>query len=228
MNFVTQFFDFFLPRICPSCKNKLNPFEKFICSHCLGEIKYAGIKRIKSEYESKFLSEGIISDFCSLYIFEKDKELQNIIHSIKYNENFRLGINLGKIVGSELNEVILEWAADLLIPIPLHHLKKAERGYNQSYFIAKGISTICKIPVNHKVIKRNRFTPSQTALKLQERKENVRDAFSIKKQDQIKGKKIIIVDDVITTGSTITECGRKLLEAGAEKIYALSPAVADR
>ena len=226
MKFVTQLFDFFLPRFCPSCSNKLEPNEHFICNACIGKIKPAEYYFLESEYKRKFSADKIISDFLCLYVFEKDKELQHIIHEIKYKENFRLGIYLGKLIGNKLKEKIFDWSADLIIPIPLHHLKKAERGYNQSYYIAKGMSSVCKIPVNASVIKRNRFTPSQTSLNLDERKENIQGAFTLKKKKIISGKKIILVDDVITTGATISECGKVLKEAGVKEIYALSSAIA--
>lgn len=226
MSFVNQFFDFFLPRFCPSCNKKLEPSEYFICSTCIDKIKLAETEFLENEYKRKFAEEKIIADFVCLYVFEKDKELQHIIHSIKYNGNFRLGTYLGKFIGSKLKEKISGWSADFIIPIPLHHLKKAERGYNQSYYIAKGISSIYNIPIMARAIKRNRFTPSQTALNLDERKENIQDAFTFKMKKKLSGKKIILVDDVITTGSTITECGKVLKESGAEKVYALSTAIA--
>ena len=226
MKFVTKLFDFFLPRLCPACSSKLEPDEYFICNSCINKIKLAERDYLGNEYQKKFAADGIISGFTCLFVFEKDKELQYIIHEIKYKENFRLGKHLGKIVGNKLKEKISGWSADLIIPIPLHHLKKAERGYNQSYYIAKGISAACNVPVNKSIVKRNRFTPSQTALNLEERKVNMQDAFTLKHPAKVKGKNIILVDDVITTGSTITECGRVLMEAGTNKIFALSTAIA--
>ena len=219
--------DFFLPRICPSCNNRLDTSERFICNNCIGSLKYTGSKRIESEFERKFKDEKLISGFLPLFVFEKDKELQQIIHSIKYNENFRLGIHLGKLIGEELKDHIEKWDADYFIPVPLHHLKKADRGYNQSYYLSKGISTITGIPVNRKTVKRKRYTVSQTSLNLSERKSNMENAFSIRKNSNISGKKIVLVDDVITTGATISECARILKDNGADKIYALSAAVAD-
>ena len=227
MNYINIFLDFFLPRICPSCNQRLDPSERFICKECTGSLKYTGSKRIESEFERKFKDEKLISGFLPLFVFEKDKELQQIIHSIKYNENFRLGIHLGKLIGEELKDHIEKWDADYFIPVPLHHLKKADRGYNQSYYLSKGISTITGIPVNRKTVKRKRYTVSQTSLNLSERKSNMENAFSIRKNSNISGKKIVLVDDVITTGATISECARILKDNGADKIYALSAAVAD-
>lgn len=227
MVFINRLFDFFLPRFCPACDNALSASKYFVCQNCISNIKLADADLIKSEFERKFSGDKIITNFHSLFVFEKDKEFQSIIHSIKYKENFRLAVFLGDIVGKKLNEIIKSWSPDLLIPIPLHHLKKAERGYNQSFYLAKGISSACGIPVKKNIIKRKRFTPSQTQLNLKQRKENVEGAFSIRRENYLQDKNIILVDDVVTTGSTISECGKILKEAGAKNVYAITSAIAD-
>jgi ComF family protein len=107
----------------------------------------------------------------------------------------------------------------------LHHIRRAERGFNQSFYLANGIKSVLKIPTITNLLKRRRFTDSQTLLSIIERKENVRDAFSLKKNEKLSGKNILLLDDVITTGATISECGKVLLMAGAVKIYAVSVAI---
>src|ERR1035438_10587669 len=116
MHFLSEFFDFFLPRICPSCKNKLKLSEKCVCSACLSKILPADSTRISFEFQKKFLSKGIISGFTSLYVFEKDKELQRIIHAMKYDNNFRIGETLGKLLGDKLLNEISVKNFDLIIP----------------------------------------------------------------------------------------------------------------
>lgn len=222
-----HFFDFFLPRFCLSCNCKLNPDTTYICEGCFNLIQRADKKRIGHEFIKKFGSDKIISGFNSAFVFEKEKPLQHLIHSLKYMENFRIGIFLGKMSGTVLKEEIMSWKGDLLIPVPLHRLKKAERGYNQSYYIAKGISCVLKIPVEESVIKRKRFTETQTELTLEERKNNMKGAFAVSGNKKISGKNIILVDDVITTGATISECGGELKENSAAEIFAISVAVAD-
>lgn len=227
MKFLTQFIDFFLPRLCPSCKIKLNSEEEVVCNSCLSKIKRADEERLYREFERKFRNEKIISGFASVFVFEKDKELQNIIHELKYNGKFGIGTFLGKVLASEMQKQIEVWAIDFIVPVPLHHLKRAERGYNQSDFIAKGIKSVSRIPVMSSLIKRKRFTETQTNLTLVERKENVRDAFGLKAGDKFTGKHILLLDDVITTGATISECGRIISECGAANVYAASVAIAD-
>ncbi len=227
MQYLTEIFDFFLPRFCFSCNRKLLSYEEVVCPECLSKIKLADSARLKQEYNRKFLEKKIISGFTSLFVFEKDKELQHIIHSLKYNQRFLVGKFLGGKLGESITSTLKEWLIDFIVPIPLHHLKKAERGYNQSFYIAKGISEITGLPINDKVIKRKRFTQSQTTMNMKERQANISDAFVVNKRDKLNGKNILLIDDVITTGATTSECGKVLLENGANKVYAASVAIAD-
>jgi len=226
-SFIISVFDFILPRFCVSCKCALNTEEKIVCSSCCINIKLAGNKLIESEYVRNFHKDKIISGFQSLYIFEKDKELQQIIHALKYNKRFLIGIFLGNLMGKFLESKIKLWNIDCIVPVPLHKIKMLERGYNQSYFIAKGLSHHLKIPVKISVIKRIRYTQTQTALTKKERQSNIQDAFAIASPKQISGKVILLVDDVITTGATVTECGRELLKSEAKKVYAASAGLAE-
>jgi ComF family protein len=225
--FTISFFDFFLPRFCPACQRRLNTGEKYVCSECLSKIKPADEERITAEFKRKFEQDKIISGFSSIYVFEKDKELQSIIHALKYNQRFLTGKFFGMQIGRYLNSFFKQWEINLIIPVPLHSLKKAERGYNQSLYITKGISKELKIPFNSGILKRIRFTNTQTALTLKERKENVGGAFKVLDREKIKYRNILLIDDIITTGATITECGKVLLNAGASKVYAVSVAIAD-
>jgi ComF family protein len=227
LQYLTEIFDFFLPRFCFSCNRKLLSYEEVVCPECLSKIKLADLARLQQEFNRKFLEKKIISGFTSLYVFEKDKELQHIIHPLKYNQRFLIGKFLGKKLGNSIMSTLNEWLIDFIVPVPLHQLKKAERGYNQSFYIAKGISEITGLPINDKVIKRKRFTQSQTTMNMKERQANISNAFKINNKNKLLGKNFLIVDDVITTGATTSECGKVLLKTGANKIYAASVAIAD-
>jgi ComF family protein len=227
MNTFNAFFDFFIPRFCPACNKKLSLNESSICSECLSSIQRAERKRIESEFERKFASSGIISGFTSLYVFEKDKALQSFIHSIKYNKRFLNAKYLGKLIGENLEEQIRRWNIDYISAVPLHSLRTAERGFNQSKYIASGIGNALKIKVKNNLLKRTRYTKTQTDLTLEEREINISNAFKAKKKSTIKDKTFLLVDDVITTGATVRECGKALLDRGAGKIYACSAAIAE-
>ncbi|MGK9476108.1 ComF family protein [Melioribacter sp. OK-6-Me] len=215
-----DFIDFLLPRFCLHCKIKLNDNEKYLCKECNNSLH-----RISIPLSSLNKIESL-SDYRTLYLFEKEMPVQSLIHNLKYNGIFRIGIYLGKTMGEEYKNIFMnEWHIDSIVPVPLYHSKQAERGYNQSYYIAKGIKSATGINVS-KVLKRIRYTQSQTELTLSERMLNVKGAFKIKRFKKVTGKSLLLVDDVITTGSTVNECASVLLEAGANKVYATSIAVA--
>ncbi len=226
-NYLLSVLDLILPRFCCSCKTKLKSTDKSICSNCLMNIEEIDDSRLLYEFNKKFSDNKIISDFFAPYLFEKDKELQQAIHSLKYENKFRVGIYLGEMIAKKIIERRPHWKFDIIIPIPLHKLKETERGYNQSYFIAKGINRILGTKFNKSIVKRSKYTESQTTLTFIERKENMDGAFTVKNKKAVSEKIILLVDDVITTGATMSECGKVLLESGAEKILAASIAIAD-
>lgn len=224
-NYGVDLIDIILPRFCTSCKTRLTPGVLFICENCLGNIKKPDPRRIKLEYDKKFSDGHIISGFTSQFIFERGKELQQIVHSLKYERKFLLGVFLGRLLGETIMREFSQYALDIVVPVPLHHLKAAEREFNQSLYIAKGIHKVTGLKVSSRLLKRKRYTQSQTTMNITDRDNNIRGAFVSRKK--LNGENILLVDDVITTGSTIRECGRTLMSAGAGKIYAVSVAVAD-
>ena len=114
----------------------------------------------------------------------------------------------------------------MIIPVPLHTIKKAERGFNQSDYIAGGLNKATRIPCQFHALKRVRHTESQTNLNVVQRKENLKDAFKVVREDLVTGRNIALLDDVITSGSTMTECAKVLLDSHAAKVYTLSVALA--
>ncbi|MCS7053515.1 MAG: ComF family protein [Ignavibacterium sp.] len=214
-------FDFFLPRLCPCCNKKLNFNETIICIKCFFELEKTNEYLIKSEYQNKFQECGLIDEFKAAFVFRQESPVQFLLHSLKYDKRFLVGIFLGRLLAKFFLDEIKSWNADFIIPVPLHRLKKAERSFNQSEYIAKGISRETNVKIKTKLLKRKRFTETQTHLSQIERMQNVKNAFEVKNALSIKGKKIILVDDVVTTGSTINECAKVVKDAGAEKIYGL-------
>lgn len=219
MKFISDtIIDFFLPRFCPGCNRKLLPYEKPVCEACMGTLLVTDEEKLTSEFEKNFANSNFIDGYFAAYIFEIDKTLQHIIHALKYKKQFKLGIFLGEIVGEKVRT--LNWQIDLIISVPIHHIKRAERGFNQSDFLAKGLSKSLQIPSTHSIVKRTRHTDSQTKLNMKERAKNVADAFKVRKSEKVAGKNILLVDDVCTTGATILECAKTLKYAGALNVYA--------
>lgn len=218
--------DIFLPRFCASCEKKLRPGDEVICPECLSSIKHPDSNKIASEFRRKFQKGNTISEFTSAFLFEEGKSFQRLIHSIKYRGRYHNAYFLGRLTGERLKNKILSWKCDMIVPVPLNAVKKAERGYNQSYYIAKGLSQVTGVPLKNNILKRVKFTDTQTALSVAERKSNMKGAFVLKRGAEVSGRTIIILDDVITSGSTVSECGKVLLDKGALKVYAVSAALA--
>lgn len=225
--FLKSIFDFFLPRFCLNCNKKLSLHINYVCDYCKSLIETADSEFIQKEFEKKFLEESIIKDFQSSFLFSDVSPIQNLVHHLKYSQNYKLGIFLGEYASAIRQPEIETWKIDFVIPVPLHRIKKAERGYNQAYYIASGIGNQLKIPVNTDIIKRDKYTQSQTTFNIFERKANMSEAFSIKQEKKIKGKNILLVDDVITTGATISACAKVLKEKKAKNIFAFSVAIPD-
>jgi ComF family protein len=180
------------------------------------------------QFLARLTGTGLISRLFSPFYFEKEGKLQSIIHGLKYQGYTSLGVKAGRKIGGLIKTADDMPKADVLLPVPLHPLKKRERGYNQSELICQGIEEVTGISVRTDLLHRKKYTVSQTQLSFEERKENVGDAFEIneKRRDDISGKSIILVDDVITTGSTINACARELRNAGANEVYAAAIALA--
>lgn len=180
------------------------------------------------QFLAKLTGDGLISRLFSPFYFEKEGKLQSIIHGLKYQGYTSLGVKAGRKIGEVIEAADDLPKADVLLPVPLHPLKKRERGYNQSELISQGIEEVTGIPVRTDLLRRRKYTVSQTQLSLEERKENVGDAFEIneKRRDEVTGKSFILVDDVITTGSTINACAKALHDAGANRVHAAAIALA--
>ncbi len=200
---------FIAPAVCISCGEPLSGNEKIICRHCFQKIPTLSddyLQNLKSEIATPYFDDLIVR-------FEFSPIFQQLIHLLKY-ERFS---GVAPILAQSLAEFI-PLNFDLVTAVPLNPSRLKERGYNQSALLARHLSQITRIPFDESVLKRLRNTPSQTKLSRSERQANVRNAFAALKD--MEGKRILLIDDVVTTGSTLNECARVLKEAGAQKVTA--------
>ncbi|MGB2698055.1 MAG: ComF family protein [Candidatus Zixiibacteriota bacterium] len=225
--------DFVLPSHCITCGNYLSQQERIVCDVCWDNLEV--LPSPFCPVCKNILEQGnLLCRICterknlcavrSLGVF--DNYYQKMIHGFKYQQKMSLGQRLGKRLGEKLKDDKLTSGFDCIIPVPLHSTRKRERGFNQSEILAQELSDVTHIPVLKKVLKRTRNTKDQTKLTPEERIENVRGAFTLKDPEKIEGKKIILVDDVMTTGATLEECAIVLREAGVERIMGATIAVA--
>lgn len=211
-------FALFHTNTCPVCDCKLLT-EECICLHCLYSLP-----RTKNHDQANNSAEKILAGrfpferVATFLNFNKDGMLRPIIHELKYKNNKAVGYKIGKLFGEDLLGSKFIETIDLIVPIPLHHKKLKARGYNQSEIIAQGISQATSIPVSSDNLVREIHNPSQTHLSKTKRWENVDGIFKLVNPNLYSNKHILLIDDIITTGSTIEASAKALLEADNIKI----------
>ena len=146
--------------------------------------------------------EVFFDEIVSCWAYTPD--LEKIIHRIKYQRGKKLGLFLGRTAGEALRGHFRRWKDGLLVPVPLHKVRKRERGFNQSEILCQGLSKYISFQVCPDLLVRHRNTKTQTRLSAQERQENVKDAFEVQRSDLVVGKRIVLVDDVVTTGASVS------------------------
>jgi len=167
-----------------------------------------------------------IESAASYYFFEKGSRFKSLIHKMKYRGQKELGFELGRIYGAELTSSGFYNRVDLILPVPLHPRKKRKRGYNQSEWIARGIAESMEKPLDIKSVYRAVDTVSQTKKNRYERWKNVEDIFQVSHPEMLQNRHILVVDDVITTGSTLEACARAILNVEGTKVSCVTLAIA--
>ncbi|MFA7116282.1 MAG: phosphoribosyltransferase family protein [Bacteroidales bacterium] len=162
--------------------------------------------------EKKLWGRCYLLFIVSLFYYYRESSYKLLLYSIKYKGNKDLAYYLGHYLGTLMKKSSSYFShnIDYLIPVPLHPRKKRQRGYNQASIIAKGLSDVLKIPINESILYRNKYTKTQTKIHMGNKWENVNNVFSTKNQNILKNKSILIVDDVLTSGSTAEACYQTL------------------
>ncbi len=215
-------FDFVAPPHCLVCNSLFkvsNSISSFICNKCYDNIPFADEKEIiLNRFHRNFENEVCyVSEATALMNIEKNEGYIEIIHAIKYNKFKSLGLELGEMLANRLiyDKMIYY---DYIVPIPIHFAKKRERGFNQSDLIAKGLCRKSGLIFSDDILIRKKYTVTQTKLNKSDRKKNMTDVFEVKKNQNITNKSILLIDDVLTTGSTLNSAAAKLIESGAKKV----------
>ena len=191
------------PDVCLHCHRELTIKTPFLCYGCLSKMVLVKWRKKEAHHllEQAILGSKIIES-CVLFNFERDSPVQTVIHQIKYKFNRSAAVYFGTLLGQQYFALHSKAEFDVLIPVPVHHNKRYDRGYNQSELIALGISSVIGVPVGNNLLKKTKNTKSQTKLSKEERKENTKGTFSVSDKI-IEHSTVAIVDDVITTGATL-------------------------
>ncbi len=214
-----DFVSLFFPDYCLSCSRSLVKGEDALCTFCLHELPKTGYyQQHENPVTLKFKGRIPLKHGWASLKFRKEGIVQNLLHQLKYNNQPEIGLRFGKIFGGEICSAGLQNEFDLIVPVPLHKAKLKKRGYNQSAKFAEGINSVTGIPVLDHISIKLIQTDTQTKKNRRERWENVKQSFDIVSSQPILGKRILLVDDVVTTGATLEACGKVLLEKGCKEL----------
>ena len=217
----------FYPRICGGCDSHLMKHENNLCLMCLhGLPKTYFWDYDVNPIEKLFWGRLEVSSACTFLHFEKDNVVQHLMHRFKYKGKAEIGSELGRIFASILKDKKWFTDVDVIIPIPLHVSKEERRGYNQSAYIANGMGEVFDVAVRSRALKRIIASESQTRKSRFDRTENVDRVFQLQNPNSVKGRNVLLVDDVVTTGATLEAAGLEILNAGADRLYIATIAVA--
>lgn len=217
------------PQRCVVCNCLLTENEKVLCQSCNLNLPRTGLHLEKdNEVEKLLWGKMNIERATSYFYYTKGSGYRQLLHQLKYKGRKDIAQDMGFMMGEELASDGFFDDIDLIIPIPLHHKKKRSRGYNQSEEIGKGISRATGIPMKTSCIERQRNNTSQTSKSAYERWENVSGIFAVNRPEQLENRHILLLDDVMTTGATITACADALNAIPGIRISVLTLALAGK
>jgi ComF family protein len=224
INFWERLANTISPRACAICGCRLTLGEAPICAVCnlgLPRTRYAE-DPYENEMAKLFWGRIPIERCAAFFFYRAGSGPSNVIYHLKYHGQPEIGIMMGQIIAQEFDENNFFDGIDVLVPVPLAKERRRQRGFNQSEEIANGVGEATGIAVANKVVRRNSFVESQTHKDRWARADNVENAFQLLNAEQIKGKHVMVIDDVVTTGATICACVKELIKAGDVKISVLS------
>lgn len=224
-NALNDFLELFYPRLCVGCGKKLYRDERFVCLECLSSLPLTQDHESADNFvEQHLYGRPFIESATALMLYEKESVPQKLLHEIKYHGAKELARSLGRMLGRDLRGGRFA-SVDMIVPVPLHPNRLKWRGYNQSEWFAMGLSEELGLPVRTDLVERVTETSTQTKKNAEERWENVQGIFSLKKDaplQDIKGKHVLVVDDVITTGATLMACAAAIATIGDVRVSAAS------
>jgi len=222
MKILNDIIDFLFPRYCPICEQRLTTAEKNICFCCLSELPRVNAHFIDENPIEKLYWTHLPIERATAFFYYDSSEARETIHQAKYYKAPRVGEVVAETMAEELMTTNFFDGMDLIVPIPLHPNRLRKRGYNQCEYIANGISKVTGLTVAKDVVRRIVDNSSQTHLLTTERRENVINIFELVRPEKVRGKHLLLVDDVITTGATTISCGQELIKAGDVRISVVS------
>ena len=202
----------FFPGVCSVCGHTLVQGERFICTACLADFPFTDADFDGEQAVNERFGSGICPEALhTLFYYNRDSDYRKLIYSVKYYSNRRLGAYLGSMLAERMKG---NCTADCLVPVPLHPRRERDRGFNQALEIARGMAPVLGLEICSDALVRVRDNVSQTGKSTAERHENVRNIFALRRPERVAGRHVLLVDDVVTTGATVSSCMEALAAAG--------------
>ena len=200
------------PHVCSGRGSDIISKESILCMRCIDAMPETNFElHANNPVEKKFWGRLPLQQATAQYYFTRESLIQHLMHQFKYKRNRELGTQLGKMMGESLKNSN-RFAIDALVPLPLFLVKEKRRGYNQATVLCEGMAESLGVPVLKDVIIRSQHTDTQTKKGRIERWQNMEGKFVLTKQEAIRNKNVLLVDDVVTTGATLEACGAELLK----------------
>lgn len=217
----------FFPKVCSGCSSFLLSNENVICTVCRHDIPLTN-HHLNPENEAfkKFYGRIPVMHTSALFYFHKKGIVQELIHNLKYKGHEEIGAILGEWYAEDLKTIDLLQSVDEIIPVPLHRRKLKERGYNQVTAFGKALSSSLNVIYNDSLLIRNVYSKTQSKKNLLGRTEGIESTFDVTFTEKDHNKHFLLIDDVITTGSTLEACSRALLKIPGAKISIVCMAMA--
>lgn len=213
----------FFPQCCLLCGKRLVPGEEYLCFRCLASLPRTHTELCaENEVERNLWGRLPAERACSFLYYVKGGDVRKLLYHLKYHGGAGLGHFLGRWMASELSVAGFFHGIDVILPVPLHPRKERLRGYNQSEKLAEGISQVTGIPLWKEALKKTSDTDTQTHMAAYERWMNVGKSFVCTSRRELEGKHVLLVDDVMTTGSTLVACGDTLMSIPGLKVSLLT------
>lgn len=223
---ISDFIALIYPSCCDACKGELVKGEDILCTSCLLELPRTNYHLERFNPLFKRLHGRIrLSYALAFFKFRKSGKVQALLHALKYHNRPDIGQKLGKVYGMELRLANYMEKFDVVVPVPLHTVRKRQRGYNQSEEFAKGLCASLDVPLDTTLLKRTVRTQTQTKRTRLNRWKNVQDVFEVTDPLKVTGRRILLVDDIATTGATLEACSVELLKAGCAELSIAAIAV---
>lgn len=221
---IRRLLDFIAPRSCVVCGKRLGVADDILCPPCVLHLPRTDFHLSPLDNPMARIFWGIIpvERVAAYTYYAPGSAMAQVVYDLKYHDRPDIGITLGRMMATEMQPAGFFDGIDMLVPVPLAPRRERQRGYNQSRQLALGISEVTGLAVSDCAVRRTVFKGSQTELSRWDRQENVEDVFRLHDAETMKGCHILLVDDIITTGSTISACARELLKVEGVRISILS------